>query len=137
MSRNALWSVSAASVLICCCAFADIGENNFSLQTTRDLYELCSAPTDHPDYASANYSCRFFLEATVQYHDAVSNGKSFKRRICYPPTATLEDARIAFVAWAKANARSKVLMKKMAVMGVVRALEDKYPCKLIKRGRRD
>jgi hypothetical protein len=124
-----LWSASAAIVLISGFAFADVGEKNFSLQTTRDLYELCSASTDHPDYAPAIYSCRSFLEATVQYHDAVSDGKTLKRLICYPPTATLEDARVAFVAWAKANERSKALMKEMPVMGVVRALEDKYPCK--------
>ena len=79
MSSNPLWSASAAIVLISGFAFADVAEKNFSLQTTRDLYELCSAPTDHQDYAPAIYSCRSFLEATVQYHDAVSDGKTLKR----------------------------------------------------------
>ncbi len=129
MAKNTYWSVAAASVLISGFTLADVGEPNFSLQTTRDLYELCSAPTDHPDYAPAIYSCRSFLEATVQYHDAVSDGKTLKRLICYPSGATLEDARAVFVAWVKANARNKALMGEMPVMGVVRALEDKYPCK--------
>jgi len=129
MSSNPLWSASAAIVLISGFAFADVAEKNFSLQTTRDLYELCSAPTDHQDYAPAIYSCRSFLEATVQYHDAVSDGKTLKRLICYPSGATLEDARDVFVAWVKANARNKAFMGEMPVMGVVRALEDKYPCK--------
>ena len=129
MAARALWPAAAATFLIPWIAVAEVGEADFSLDTTKDLNELCSAPTDHPDYAPAIYSCRAFLEATVQYHDAVSDGKTLKRLICYPATATLEDARVAFVAWAKANARDKALMKEMPVMGVVRALEDKYPCK--------
>lgn len=129
MSSNPLWSASAAIVLISGFAFADVAEKNFSLQTTRDLYELCSAPTDHQDYAPAIYSCRSFLEATVQYHDAVSDGKTLKRLICYPSNANLEDARRAFLAWAEANAGNRKVMAEMPVIGVVRALEDKYPCK--------
>lgn len=129
MATRALWSAAAATFLIPWIAVADVGEADFSLETTKDLYELCSAPTDHSDYVPAIYSCRSFLEATVQYHDAVSDGKTLKRLICYPPTANLEDARVAFVAWAEANARNKALMKEMPVMGVVRALEEKYPCK--------
>jgi len=129
MAMKALWSTAAATFLIPCIAVAEVGESDFSLDTTKDLYELCSAPTDHPDYAPAIYSCRAFLEATVQYHDAVSDGKTLKRLICYPSGATLEDARTTFVAWAKSNARNRSLMGEMPVMGVVRALEDKYPCK--------
>ena len=129
MAARALWSAAAATFLIPWIAVAEVGETDFSLETTMDLYELCSAPTDHADYAPAIYSCRAFLEATVQYHDAVSDGKTLKRLICYPATATLEDARVAFVAWAKSNARNKAFMSEMPVLGVVRALEDKYPCK--------
>lgn len=129
MIRNIFGAAVAVAFLAPSSASAEVGEGSFSLQSTRDLYELCSAPSDHPDYAPAIYSCRAFLEATVQYHDAVSDGKTFKRLICYPASATLEDARLAFVAWAKSNARKKSLMNEMPVMGVVRALEEKYPCK--------
>lgn len=129
MAKSALWSAAAATLLIPHMTFADVGEANFSLETTRDLYELCSVPADHSDYAPAIYSCRGFIEATVQYHDAVSDGKTLKRLICYPAKATLEDARVAFVAWAAANGDNKGWMAEMPVVGVVRALEDKYPCK--------
>jgi hypothetical protein len=129
MIRAILGTTAALALVAPSLAVAEVGESNFSLQSTRDLYELCSAPSDHSDYAPAIYSCRAFLEATVQYHDAVSDGKTLKRLICYPSSATLEDARTAFVAWAKSNARNRSLMGEMPVMGVVRALEDKYPCK--------
>jgi hypothetical protein len=129
MIRRTLGAGAALALLAPSLAVSDVGEGNFSLQSTRDLFELCSAPADHPDYAPAIYSCRAFVEATVQYHDAVSDGKTLKRLICYPSSATLEDARLAFVSWAKDKARDKALMGEMPVMGVVRALEDKYPCK--------
>ena len=64
---------------------AKFGEGNFSLQPTQDLYELCSAPSDHPDHAPAIYSCRAFLVATVPYYDAVSDGKTVKRLISWRP----------------------------------------------------
>jgi len=109
-------------------AAADVGESDFALRTTQDLYDLCSVSKDDQDFAPAIYACRGFLEATVQYHDAVSDGETFKRLICYPDTATLEDARTAFVGWARSNARDGALMQETPVIGVVRALENKYPC---------
>ena len=129
MIRAILGTTAVLALVAPSLAVAEVGESNFSLQSTRDLYELCSAPSDHADYAPAIYACRSFIEATVQYHDAVSDGKTLKRLICYPSSATLEDARTAFVAWAKSNARDKALMNEMPVTGVVRALEDKYPCR--------
>ena len=129
MASKVLWSAVAATFLIPANALSDVGEADFSLRTTQDLHDLCSAPSDHPDYAPAIYSCRSFIEATVQYHDAVSDGKTLKRLICYPSSSTLEDARVAFVEWGEANARNRTLMGELPVMGVVRALEDKYPCK--------
>ena len=129
MAKRVLWPTVVATFLVPAIALSDVGEANFSLRTTQDLYDLCSAPSDHADYAPAIYACRSFLEATVQYHDAVSDGDSFKRLICYPATATLEDARRAFIAWAEANAGNAKRMAELPVIGAVRALEDKYPCR--------
>ncbi len=129
MKRATLWPAAALATLTAGFAAADVDEADFSLRTTENLYDLCSVTSDHPDYAPAIYACRSFLEATVQYHDAVSDGKTLKRLICYPSNANLEDARRAFLAWAEANAGNRKVMAEMPVIGVVRALEDKYPCK--------
>ena len=129
MKRATLWSAAGLATLTAGFVAAGVDEADFSLRTTENLYDLCSVTSDHPDYAPAIYACRSFLEATVQYHDAVSDGKTLKRLICYPSNATLEDARRAFLAWAEANAGSPRVMAEMPVIGAVRALEDKYPCK--------
>jgi hypothetical protein len=105
-----------------------VQEASFRLESTMDLYELCSVSSDVESFATARYACRGFIEGVVQYHDAISDNKTYKRLICYPSTATIADARNAFVAWVAANNDDKKLMQKMPVVGLVRSLAEKYPC---------
>lgn len=107
---------------------AALEKTDFNFDTTKHLYNLCSVPKDHGDYSSAFYACNGFIEATVQYHDGVSNEKNLKRLICYPPHTTLEEGKIAFVAWARKNENDAALMGELPVQGLVRALAAKYPC---------
>lgn len=101
---------------------------DFNFDTTEDLYQVCLATADSPEYVPAVFSCRAFIEATMQYHDAVSDRKRMKRLVCYPRTATIADGRRAFLAWAEANSGNKTLMGEVPVVGLVRALAAKYPC---------
>lgn len=103
--------------------------DDFNFDTTEDLYRVCSTAAESPEYVPATFACRAFIEATVQYHDAVSDRKTMKRLICYPKTATVADGRSAFLAWAEANKGDKTLMAEQPVVGLVRALAAKYPCK--------
>ncbi len=109
-------------------ATAAVEESNFSLNSTKDLYQLCSVNSDTEHFVPAIYACRGFIEGSVQYHDAVTDRKNLKRLICYPSNATLVDGRKAFVAWAQKNMGNKELMGEMPVIGLVRALADQYPC---------
>ncbi|MEA3278780.1 MAG: Rap1a/Tai family immunity protein [Pseudomonadota bacterium] len=110
-------------------AVGAVGEEDFALETTEDLYQICSATADDPNYIHAAYECRGFIEGAVQYHDAVSDKKHLKRLICYPESATIGDGKKAFVAWAKKHSGDKEAMGELPVVGLVRALADKYPCK--------
>lgn len=47
----------------------------------------------------------------------------------HPKNATLQDGKDAFLAWARKNAGSKELMGELPLVGLVRALADKYLCK--------
>jgi hypothetical protein len=102
---------------------------DFNFDTTEDLYQVCSTNSDSPEYIPATFACRAFIEASMQYHDAVSDRKHMKRLVCYPATATVADGRSAFLAWAEANSGNKTLMGEVPVVGLVRALAAKYPCK--------
>ena len=105
-----------------------VDEQDFKYNTTQDLYDLCSIDPSSADYAPAIYACRAFIEAAVQYHDAVSDGKNLKRLICYGPDATIEEGRKVFVEWVEKNNGDEKKMAEIPVIGLVRALADKYPC---------
>jgi hypothetical protein len=108
---------------------AAVDSSNFRFDTTMDLYNICSVAEGTAEYPMANGSCRAFIEASVQYHDEISNRKNLKRLICYPSIATIEDGKQAFIAWAKAKSGDQKLMAEQPVVGLVRALAAKYPCK--------
>ena len=67
-------------------------------------------------------------EILIQYHDGVSGTNDLKRLVCYPAGTTLEDGRIAFVAWAEPNMNDKNVMSELPVKGLVRGLAATYPC---------
>lgn len=106
-----------------------VDDDDLRFDTTDELYHVCSVPADAPEYPLANQACRAFIEAAVQYHDSVSDRKRLPRLICYPKSATIQDGKDAFVAWARKNAGNKRLMGELPVIGLVRSLGDKYPCK--------
>ena len=105
-----------------------VEEKNFSFDTTEDLYRVCSVDAADPTHTAAQVACTAFIEATVQYHDAVSNKKQLKRLVCYPQGATIADGRTAFLAWAQKHAGDAKLMGELPVVGLVRALAKAYPC---------
>ena len=106
-----------------------VEDADFRFDSTADLYAVCAVTADAAEFPVANQACRAFIEASVQYHDQISKRKKLNRLICYPTTATIEEGRDAFVTWAKDHAGDKKLMAEQPVVGLVRALAAKYPCK--------
>jgi hypothetical protein len=128
--RSPLTAVSAAVLTLAVATpAAAIEDKNISFETTEDLYRVCSVDAADPSFTAAQVACTAFIEATVQYHDAVSNRKQLKRLICYPQGTTIADGRTAFLAWAQKNAGDAKRMAETPVVGLVRALAKAYPCK--------
>jgi hypothetical protein len=121
--------VLAAVGLLSSTPLLAVEDEDFGFDTTEDLYMICSTPSDAAEAVPASFACRAFIEATVQYHDEVSNRRNLKRLICYPATATVADGRQAFVSWAEANKDNAKLMNEQPVVGLVRALAAAYPCR--------
>jgi hypothetical protein len=105
-----------------------VDKTDFNYESTQDLHDVCSVDPDDPNYIPAILACRAFIEAAVQYHDAVTDSKNLKRLICYGKDATIEKGRVAFLAWFEKHKDDKKLMEELPVIGLVRALADKYPC---------
>ena len=102
-----------------------VTSDDLRFDTTEDLVAVCSAPAA----SNAQLACTGFIEATVQYHDEVSDQKHLKRLICYPSGTSIEDGRLAFLSWAAVHKDDAKLMGEQPVVGLVRALADAYPCR--------
>ena len=128
--KNFTFLLALVAILAIClpCHAGEINEQDFNFRTTQDLGDLCSVDPASSSNIPAIYACRAFIEATVQYHDAVSDKKNLKRLICYGPEATIEDGRKVFVEWVATHKNDKNLMEEIPVVGMVRALAHKYPC---------
>ena len=131
MKNNHLLSAALGAALLAGSlsqATGAVEEANFNLNSTMDLYKVCSVDSNSPDFVPAIYACRGFIEGSVQYHDAVTDKKNLKRLICYGKGATLEEGRNAFLDWVRSNKDNGELMAELPVIGLVRALAEKYPC---------
>ncbi len=102
-----------------------VDDEDLRFETTQDLVDVCSAPAS----STAQLACTAFIEATVQYHDAVSDRKNLKPLICYPRGTSIDDGRTALLDWAAANSGNSALTGEMPVVGLVRALAEAYPCR--------
>jgi hypothetical protein len=108
---------------------AAVQDSNLNFDTTADLAAVCATPDTAAEYAVTHQACRAFIEATVQYHDEISDRKKLRPLICYPAGSTVDQGKAIFLDWAKAKAGDKKLMGEQPVVGLVRALAAKFPCK--------
>ena len=106
-----------------------IDTSDFTLETTEDLYRVCSIAPNDPLHQQAIDFCEGFLLGIVSYHDAITDREHLKRFICYPPTATRDQGIQAFIDWGAAHQQDQKLMNEPPVKGAVRGLAAKWPCK--------
>jgi Ssp1 endopeptidase immunity protein Rap1a len=103
--------------------------SNFTLKTTQDLYKVCATPSNDPLRQESLDFCEGYLLGVVSYHDAIVTRENLKRLICYPASATRDQGIQAFVDWAAAHQNDQKFMGDPPVVGAVRGLASKWPCK--------
>ncbi len=124
-----LKSLAVMAVLVLWPSLATaVEKRDFTISDTEDLLVLCTTPSDDPLRSQAINYCMAYLDGAVDYHDAITDHEDLPRLICYPNTATLEGGVLTFINWAETNRGDQKLMSEPSVVGVVRALEDKWPC---------
>ena len=128
-ARSAVAGVAVLCTLGLSQPSAAVENADFRFDTTKELAALCAVPTDAAEYLVARQACRAFIEATVQYHDAVSKPGKLKRLVCFPANTTIDDGVGAFNGWATAKAGDAKVLGEPPVVGLMRALAVKYPCK--------
>ena len=128
--RRAILAIAALGLLPAVAqAETLLSSGDFTLETTEDLYRICTVAPGDPLQAQAINLCQGFLLGVVSYHDAVVDRHHLKRLICYPSTATRDDGIEAFIAWGTSHQKDRKFMTEPAVFGAVRGLAWKWPCK--------
>ena len=109
-------------------ADAALDKEDFNLNTTAQLMDVCDAPEKAQLAVQARNFCLGFIEGAIHYHDHVSASKDMGKIVCAPPGATREDVRVIFVNWAFANRSDKAVMESNALVGLISAAMDTWSC---------
>ncbi len=101
---------------------------DFDLKTTQDLLDVCTVNGSDSLASEAAYLCVGYFVGAIHYHNSAV-GPNMKPLVCAPKGTTRNEVIHTFVAWGQANAGNLKLMGEVPVVGAVRALEEKWPCK--------
>ena len=96
------------------------------VNTTADLIELCGIGVDDPSYPAARGFCLGYLDAVMDYHEALTAGPTFSPIACPHKTVTREELVVVVLDWSERNAA--YLTGETPVHGVMRAVSEKWPC---------
>jgi hypothetical protein len=115
------------AVLAAVPAMAQVTEQEFRGGRTGDLAALCGAAATDPMHTAALNWCQGFIIGAGQYHRSVADASATRRQVfCLPtPEPTLEQARLAFVAWARTHPQYTA---ERAVDGLARFAAETWPC---------
>jgi hypothetical protein len=107
-------------------ARANVTEENFRLDTTRDLVALCGVDAEDPNAVAAIHMCHGYVTGLVHFH--IVMGRALEGRVyCMKDEArpTRDQAVAMFVEWSKAHPEND---SNEAVDGVLLWAADTYPC---------
>jgi hypothetical protein len=103
-----------------------VTEENFRLDTTRDLIALCGVDAGDPHAVAAIHMCHGYVTGLVHFH--IVMGRALEGRVyCMDDQnrPTRDQVIAMLVEWSRARPQHDSLE---AVDGVVRWAADTYPC---------
>ena len=104
---------------------AQVNPDAFEVDTTGQLLQACTWSESDPLHVRMVTFCLGYVSSAIQYDTAVNDGDR-SRMITWPPTtATLSEAALTFISWAKKNPK---LHDQLAVEGVMQAVGQRWPC---------
>jgi len=102
---------------------ADVTEEDFKVNTTQQLLNLCNASESDPHYKEAVSFCHGFLIGALHHEMAIRSAPD----ICFPnPKPTRKEGVDLFLKWAKDHPQ---LMSQPPVETEFMFLDETWPCK--------
>lgn len=103
-----------------------VSEQEFHVQTTADLVELCASKPSDPLYTAATNFCQGFVVGAYQYHAVAAKAENRRPLFCLPnPQPTRSEGIAGFVKWSQAH---PAVLPKPPVEGMFEFLAEAYPC---------
>jgi hypothetical protein len=104
-----------------------VTREDFLMQTTQDLVDVCSVKPGEPNYDGAVGFCYGFEVGAFHYYMALAAGSPEDAFICLPePPPARADVTRWFLAWARDNPSH---MNERPVDGLFRFLQATWPCR--------
>lgn len=99
---------------------------DFVLDSTQDLVDVCGAPASDPLYQEAKIFCIGYIAAAIDYHDEIAKAPDLGPVACAETEVTRNDVIGVFLEWSAKNPQH---MKAPPVESLLRAAAEKWPCK--------
>ena len=104
---------------------AQVNPDAFEVDTTGQLLEACTWSESDPLHVRMVTFCLGYVSSAIQYDTAINDGDPSQMITCPPASATLSEATLTFISWAKKNPK---LHDQLAVEGVMQAVGQRWPC---------
>ena len=104
-----------------------VSENDFEVQTTENLINLCTTPVEDPLHNHAINFCHGYFAGAYHYYEAISAGPEEIQLVCFsdsPPSRN--DAIAMFIEWVENHPQH---LGDKPVESQFRFLMEKWPCK--------
>ena len=103
-----------------------VSENDFEVETTENLINLCTTPVDDPLHNHAINFCHGYLAGAYHYYEAISSGPKGIQLVCLSdPSPSRNDAIAMFIEWVKTHPQH---LGDKPVETQFRFLMEKWPC---------
>ena len=103
-----------------------VSENDFEVQTTENLINLCTTPVEDPLHNHAINFCHGYIAGAYHYYEAISAGPEGIQLVCFPDSPpSRNDAIAMFIEWV--NTHPQHLGEK-PVETQFRFLMETWPC---------
>jgi hypothetical protein len=127
MKRKLICVMFAVVLLIPTLASAAADQQDFIVDSTDDIVDLCTTAPNDPLYTAAVHFCHGYLVGAFAYYDALASGPEGVRLVCFPDPDPSRNAVIdMYVEWAKAHPEH---MNQAPVETLFMFLTEKWPCK--------
>lgn len=104
MTKTGWLCAAAATSLLWPLDSRAVTQDNFLVQTTRDIVELCTADSTDPLRDKAIHFCHGFLVGAFHYHISIFPVRGPGAPFCMPdPPPSRDQAISAFTSWIGAN----------------------------------